>query len=53
MYSIIIPTFNNLPYLKICLSSIKKNSHFNHEIIPHINEGVDGTEDFLIEENIK
>ena len=53
MYSIIIPTFNNLPYLKICLSSIKKNSHFNHEIIPHINDGADGTEVFLIKENIK
>jgi glycosyltransferase involved in cell wall biosynthesis len=53
MYSIIIPTFNNLPYLKICISSIKKNSKFKHEIIPHINEGTDGTEEFLITNNIK
>jgi len=53
MYSIIIPTFNNLPYLKICISSIRKNSKFNHEIIPHINEGTDGTEDYLISKNIK
>jgi len=53
MYSIIIPTFNNLPYLKICISSIRKNSKFNHEIIPHVNEGTDGTEDYLIAENIK
>ena len=53
MYSIIIPTFNNLPYLKFCISSIKKNSKFNHEIIPHINEGTDGTEEFLITNNIK
>jgi GT2 family glycosyltransferase len=53
MYSIIIPTFNNLPYLKICISSIRKNSKFNHEIIPHVNEGKDGTEEYLIKQNIK
>ena len=53
MFSIIIPTFNNLRYLKICIESIKKNSKFNHEIIPHINEGNDGTEEYLIKENIK
>ena len=45
MYSIIIPTFNNLEYLKLCLHSIKKNSSFDHEIIIHINEGIDGTLD--------
>ena len=53
MFSIIIPTFNNLEYLKICINSIRKNSKFNHEIIPHINEGNDGTEEFLKSENIK
>ena len=52
MYSIIIPTFNNLSYLKFCISSIKKNSKFKHEIIPHINEGTDGTEEFLITNKI-
>ena len=53
MFSIIIPTFNNLPYLKICIESIKKNSNFNHEIIAHINEGTDGTENYLISKNIR
>ena len=43
MFSIIIPTFNNLEYLKLCLKSIQKNSKFDHEIIVHINEGNDGT----------
>ena len=47
MFSIIIPTFNNLEYLKLCLGSIKKNSKFNHQIIPHINVGEDGTKDYL------
>ena len=53
MFSIIIPTFNNLEYLRLCISSIKKNSEYNHEIIPHINVGNDGTEEFLKSENIK
>ena len=47
MFSIIIPTLNNLNYLKFCIQSIKKNSKFNHEIIPHVNIGNDGTIDFL------
>ena len=52
MFSIIIPTFNNLKYLKICINSIKKNSIFKHEIIPHVNVGDDGTKDFLISQDI-
>ena len=26
MFSILIPTYNNLEYLKVCLRSLKKNS---------------------------
>ena len=48
MFSIIIPTFNNLDYLKKCIESIKKNSTYDsHEIIPHVNDGSDGTLNFL------
>ena len=47
MFSIIIPTFNNFKYLKLCLHSIKKNSLKNHEIIIHVNDGSDGTLDFV------
>ena len=50
--SIIIPTLNNLEYLKFCIESIKKNSKYNHEIIPHVNIGNDGTVDYLKKENI-
>ena len=46
MFSIIIPTFNNLNYLSLCLDSIHKNSKYTHEIILHVNEGKDGTIDF-------
>ena len=51
MFSIIIPTFNNIDYLKLCLKSIKKNSKYDHEIIIHVNEGKDGTLEFLKNEN--
>ena len=47
MFSILIPTFNNFSYLKLCLNSIKKNSKFNHEIIVHVNDGSDGTLEYL------
>ena len=53
MFSIIIPTLNNLKYLKICLKSINKNSEYSHEIIPHVNIGDDGTINYLKENNIK
>ena len=52
-FSIIVPTLNNLDYLKILISSIKKNSSFNHEIIVHVNENLDDTIGFLKEKNIK
>jgi len=53
MISIVIPTYNNLDYLKLCLKSLKKNSSFNHEIIIHINDGSDGTLDFIRNNNYK
>ena len=51
MISIIIPTFNNLEYLKICVNSLKKNSVYKYEILLHINEGADGTLDYAIKNN--
>ena len=52
MFSIVIPSLNNLDYLKLCITSIKKNSKFDHEIIVHVNIGNDGTLDYLKNENI-
>jgi glycosyltransferase involved in cell wall biosynthesis len=53
MFSIIIPTYNNINYLKLCIKSIKNNSNYNHEIIFHVNEGVDGSLDYIKENNCK
>ena len=53
MFSIIIPTLNNLKYLKLCLKSLKKNSKYDHEIIPHVNIGSDGTIEYLKKNNLE
>ena len=53
MFSLIIPTYNNINYLKICINSIKKNSNFNHELIFHVNEGIDGSLEYIKENNYK
>ena len=53
MFSILIPTYNNLEYLKICIDSIKKNSKYDHQIIVHINEGKDGTIEYIKKNNLE
>ena len=53
MISIIIPTYNNLPYLRKCIESIKKNSFYDNEILVHINEGKDGSIQYIKSINIK
>ena len=53
MFSVVVPTFNNIEYLKLCLKSLKINSKFDHQIIVHVNIGNDGTIDFLKNSNIR
>ena len=53
MFSILIPSYNNLNYLKLCLNSILKNSINNHEIIIHVNEGSDGTLKYVKDKKLK
>jgi len=53
LFSVIIPTLNNLDNLKLCINSLKKNSSFNHEIIIHVNIGADGTVEYLKKNNIQ
>ena len=43
LFSILIPTWNNLSLLRLCVESIRKNSKYDHQLVIHINEGVDGT----------
>ncbi|HLX93580.1 MAG TPA: glycosyltransferase [Puia sp.] len=43
IFSILIPTWNNLDCLKLCIESIRKNSSLPHQLIVHVNQGNDGT----------
>ena len=52
MFSIIIPTWNNLAFVKLCVESIRKNSAFPHQVILHINDGSDGTLQWAKEQNL-
>lgn len=52
LFSIFIPTWNNLAFLKLCIESIRKNSTYNHQIIVHINDGSDGTLEWIKKEGI-
>ncbi len=47
VFSIIIPTWNNLEMLKFCIQSVLENSYFQHQIIIHVNEGSDGSLDWI------
>ena len=51
-FSILIPTWNNLPHLKLCFESIKKNSRYAHEVVIHVNDGSDGTLDWVRENDL-
>jgi glycosyltransferase involved in cell wall biosynthesis len=42
-FTILIPTWNNLAYLELCIESILQHSTFQHEMIVLVNEGHDGT----------
>lgn len=49
-FSVLIPSWNNIEYLKLCIEGIQKNSHFNIQIIVIANEAKDGTLEWLQEQ---
>lgn len=54
MFSILIPSWNNLDCLKLCIAAVRKNSAYDHEIIVHVNEGEDdGTLDWIRAQKLK
>ncbi|HAZ00628.1 MAG TPA: family 2 glycosyl transferase [Marinilabiliales bacterium] len=50
-FSLLIPTWNNLAFLKKCIESIRKNSILKLQIIVIVNEGNDGTLPWLENQN--
>lgn len=53
MFSICIPNYNSLEYLKLAIMGIKKHTKIPYEILVHENGSVDRTEQWLIENKIK
>jgi glycosyltransferase involved in cell wall biosynthesis len=51
-FTIVIPTWNNLPYLRLCLDSIRRHSAFPHQVVVHVNDGSDGTLAFVRAEGL-
>jgi len=51
-FSILIPTWNNLKFLRLCIDSIRKNSTFSHQIIIFVNDGSDGTLEWVRQEGL-
>ena len=48
-FSIVIPTWCNLEFLKICLRSLQQNSQMQHQVIVHLNDGKDGSAAYVRE----
>ena len=53
MFSIIIPTWNNLPFLQLAIDTIRRHSAQAHEILVHVNDGSDGTLAWVREQGLK
>ena len=47
--SIVVLTYNNLDFTKVCLESISKNTMDPHEVIVVDNNSTDGTREFLLD----
>jgi glycosyltransferase involved in cell wall biosynthesis len=52
MFSIVIPSWNNLTYLQLCVRSIREHSAYPHQLIIHVNDGSDGTLAWVKEQGI-
>ena len=46
-FSVVVPTFNDLPYLKLLLESIRRYSSREHEVVVVSDGATDGTREFL------
>ena len=42
-FTIVVPTWNNLALIRLCVASIRQNSTFPHQLVVHVNDGSDGT----------
>ena len=52
-FSIVIPSWNNLRYLRLCVESVRRHSTRSHQIIVHVNDGSDGTREWVERERLE
>src|SRR6185312_12351662 len=53
MFSIVIPSWNNLAYLKLAVETIRRHSTHPHQILVHVNDGGDGTLEWAREQGLE
>lgn len=51
-FSVLVPTWNNLPCLRLCVEGIRRFSARRHQIVLHVNEGSDGTREWAAKEGL-
>ena len=51
-FTVVIPSWNNLPYLRLCVESIRRNSAMAHQVVVHVNDGSDGTLEWVRAEGL-
>ena len=47
MFSIVIPSWNNLAFLRLAVDTIRRHSSAPHQILVHVNDGSDGSLDWV------
>jgi GT2 family glycosyltransferase len=52
MFTILIPTWNNLAHLRLALESIRAHSAEPHQVVVHVNDGSDGSLAWVREQGI-
>lgn len=52
-FSLLVPTWNNLPYLQLFVDSLRRHSAREHQLLVHVNEGADGTRAWLDAQRIE
>jgi len=52
MFDIVIVSYNNLKFLQLTIDSINKNSTYLNQVIVHVNEGTDGTLEWVEKQGI-
>ena len=53
MFSILIPTWDNLEYLRLCIESLEEHSGFEHQILVHVNGADKETLNYLKKHQIE